>query len=494
MNYIEGIKNDKDLFMLEVLARIIKKIVRAASKKDDNDKNDDDTQSNIEQNSCPLGVDLTKSQVTDDSFSDTEEELEDEGSDSVAVIKNHDRNGLDNLNNGKTVEDGLKVIDPNNADSNVIINDCLNEMRKGNNETNSEQKANCTDRMTDSRKYKIQDVRSKALNLSSESYKSLGSISNHSSLINNADVGGLFSKKEKADSDGTCRSSHQNSYLVHQEMKVKSKKKKVTDKIRTENLAVGTNNEEVEFKKNSAHKKRRKKDTDTSLMVDKFVNNVQAEGNKKCSIPKKNRNRKRTLKDEADKYMNNESNKLIVNKQANSNKNEYRNSTHKGVSGEAIKIKKIEEKDKQQNNASTNSSMKENAIRNSFKHKRYCGTCGKEIIRKKICYDCELTCKYCGKSYANYKTRGRRCLLRTHLKSHEGDKSFICDTCGKGFSHIDYMKRHAKLVHVDLETSSFICHLCSKIFKNSKFYSCLYTAIRIGGFFLFFLRAWFQIW
>lgn len=120
--------------------------------------------------------------------------------------------------------------------------------------------------------------------------------------------------------------------------------------------------------------------------------------------------------------------------------------------------------------SNTNLPSKEDMNLNPEKqNRRICSKCGKELIRKKICYDCELTCKYCGKSYASYKTRGRRCLLLTHLKSHEGDKPYVCDVCGKSFSHVDYMKRHMKLVHVDTDKITFLCKICTKTFKNSKY-------------------------
>ena len=165
----------------------------------------------------------------------------------------------------------------------------------------------------------------------------------------------------------------------------------------------------------------------------------------------------------------------FVEKMLKDEKMETGSSAHKKIKQKHKLVKKF--KINSSAIANENSSIsKENIATASDNHsKRTCLKCGKELGRKKICYDCELTCKYCGKSYANYKTRGRRGLLKVHIKSHEGDKTNICGTCGKAFSHIDYMKRHIKLVHAEEEHITFLCKICSKTFKNS-----MYVSITFG--------------
>ena len=282
---------------------------------------------------------------------------------------------------------------------------------------------------------------------------------------------------------------HKNSDLSHRKGKHKS-----TNRIRTFNEVLSKQTDTVcqagehigcEKKSPNKVRKRRKVGTKSNKSLPNKERKIGTKSNKSstedlsCTVQGKHTTE--TIVPKTELYVTDEKlqfnscyiekNKTVGLEEEPSNSGQHKNQS------KAEKLCKKQTNVKVKTEASVNSVSEENIVKNPDKqNKRVCGKCGKELIRKKLCYDCELTCKYCGKSYANYKTRGRRCLLKTHLKSHEGEKPHICETCGKAFSHIDYMKRHAKLVHVATEDSMIVCQTCGKTFKNSKL-SILYLVI-----------------
>ena len=50
-------------------------------------------------------------------------------------------------------------------------------------------------------------------------------------------------------------------------------------------------------------------------------------------------------------------------------------------------------------------------------------------------------CAHCAKSFFT------RQEMEAHVRTHTGDKPFICNLCKKGFSRSHHLKRHTETVH-----------------------------------------------
>lgn len=70
----------------------------------------------------------------------------------------------------------------------------------------------------------------------------------------------------------------------------------------------------------------------------------------------------------------------------------------------------------------------------------------------------EHLCSVCGKSHNSAQA------LRTHMNTHNGEKSFVCPTCGKAFANKCYMNTH---IRVHTGERPYVCHLCGKAFPRS---------------------------
>ncbi|KAM7143736.1 PR domain zinc finger protein 5 [Molossus nigricans] len=102
------------------------------------------------------------------------------------------------------------------------------------------------------------------------------------------------------------------------------------------------------------------------------------------------------------------------------------------------------------------------------RHKKYrCELCNKAFVtpsvlrshKKTHTGEKEKICPYCGQKFASSGT------LRVHIRSHTGERPYQCPYCDKGFSKNDGLKMH---VRTHTREKPYKCSECSKAFSQKR--------------------------
>ncbi|XP_066090033.1 PR domain zinc finger protein 5 isoform X2 [Saccopteryx bilineata] len=102
------------------------------------------------------------------------------------------------------------------------------------------------------------------------------------------------------------------------------------------------------------------------------------------------------------------------------------------------------------------------------RHKKYrCELCNKAFVtpsvlrshKKTHTGEKEKICPYCGQKFASTGT------LRVHIRSHTGERPYQCPYCEKGFSKNDGLKMH---IRTHTQEKPYKCSDCSKAFSQKR--------------------------
>jgi len=87
------------------------------------------------------------------------------------------------------------------------------------------------------------------------------------------------------------------------------------------------------------------------------------------------------------------------------------------------------------------------------------GTNALKNKHEQLYHELKYACNQCDKKY------GQKCKLENHMRTHTGEKPYVCETCGNSFHVQGYLNKHIKETHtVKTLSRDFHCDQCGRAF------------------------------
>src|SRR5687768_5879710 len=75
-------------------------------------------------------------------------------------------------------------------------------------------------------------------------------------------------------------------------------------------------------------------------------------------------------------------------------------------------------------------------------------------------FEKQFECTYCEKAFITSSE------LILHVRTHTGEKPYLCSRCPASFSHSSNLRGHSLALHGDGDLRPHACQLCDKRFKD----------------------------